>query len=123
MKSKPKKTDNTEQLYLDLLKEARKDKKKLDRIKDAAIKCHHYQLAQVLRDEERVLFPETKAQLEAEELDQKLNCLFRMVGMEPPLGYSWLAYHVSIAFKSKKGNFKMSDAADLISKMEKYFKR
>lgn len=110
-----------EKLIKEVIEAAKKNRKGLCRLKNAAVTLQAYELASQLREIETINFPVTpaikKANIEATDLVQ----LFKMVEMEIPKDKCWLISEALKCYNKKKGNFSLMDAAKLLAKKEELF--
>lgn len=109
------------ELMLELLEAAKGSRRKLCILKDAAVKCQHYELAAQLREYETSVFMETQEEKDAKELAGKLNLLFRMTSININESTCFLIHEAIKTFKKKKGNFSIHDASQLVVKTKQIF--
>lgn len=111
---------NTKQ-FEDLLEIAKKDKKVLEHLKNAAVKGQMYELASNIRDIEKENFPETEEDKSIKKTYRDANLLLRMVDVNAS---EFTSYKIGKAFEvynKKKGKFDTGDAVKIINTADKYF--
>ena len=107
-----------------LLDSASKDLKKLNELKNIAVKLYQYELAAECRRLEKELYPITDDEVLANKRVDDLKTLFEMV--EIGFNDKKVYYKIDKAlelFKKKKGKFDLKDASQIISDANRLFCR
>ena len=102
-----------EQLLKQLVEAAKKDRKGLIRLKNAAVTLGEFEMAAKLREIETTNFPETDEVKSAKQKSKELNLLFRMVDLNVPEDKCWVIYETLKLHNKKKGKFDLKDAAKI----------
>lgn len=110
-----------EQLFKSLIEAAKKNKKGLIRLKNAAVTLMEFELASKLRDIEIKNFPETEAVKAAKKQAKELNTLFRMVDLNISEDKCWLIAETLRLYDKKKGKFDIKDASKIRAKEVEVF--
>lgn len=110
-------------LISQIIEGAKKDRKHLMALKNAAVKCQQFELAANIRALENEWFPETEEQKQAKESARKLNLLFRMVDLNISEDLCWLINETLKGHNKKKGKFSIEDAVSLKFQKEKLFQK
>lgn len=111
----------SEKLLVELVNSAKKNKKGLIRLKNAAVTCMQYELAAQLRSLEVELFPETKDEKSAKEMAKRLNLLFRMVDLDIPLSTCWKINETLRVYSKMKGKFGLKESSKIVEKTKEIF--
>lgn len=110
-----------EELFLQMLEVAKKDKVNLSTLKILALDCKQFDLATALREIELELFPETEEVKQAKEKALKLSTALAMASLQVPENICFLISEVFDAYAKKAGDFSISDAVVLKLKNERIF--
>lgn len=110
-----------QELLLQMLEAAKKDKKALKALKNSAVKCQQFELATNLREIERDLFPESEEVKQAKEKAKEIDLVLRMVDLNVPEDVCWLISETLKVHSKLKGKFSVRNAAELIVKRRDYF--
>lgn len=102
-----------EKLFMQLLADAKKNKKGLIMLKNTAVRCQNFELAAQLRGIERKEFPETQKEKDSKHRAKQLNLLFRMVDLNIGEKECLVIYETLEMFKNKKGKFGIDDASKI----------
>lgn len=120
-KQEPISEDQMAKLFKELLVNAKKRKKGIVKLKEAAVVCQQYELAVALREIELKAFPETKAIKKIKEDAKNLRSMFLMLNINVDAKTCWLISEAFKVLNKKKWNFSELDASKLILKQEKIF--
>ena len=107
-----------------LLESASKDVKKLNELKNLAVKLGQYELGAECRRLEKELFPITEEETQAKERYKEIELVLRMV--EVGFNGQKVYYKIDKAlelFRKKKGKFDLIDASKIISDANRIFNR
>ncbi|HEX5150415.1 MAG TPA: hypothetical protein VFW07_03140 [Parafilimonas sp.] len=110
-----------QELLLQMLEAARREKKKFMALKNAVIACQQFELAAELREIERELFPETEEVKEAKALAEDASRVLRWVKIDMPKDVCWLVAQAMKKYFEPNGEFSQKDAAGLVDKYETLF--
>lgn len=110
-----------EQLFKQLIEAAKKNRKGLIRLKNAAVTLQEFELASQLRELETKNFPETEEVKAAKKQAKDLNLLFRMVDLNVSEDKCWLIAETLKLYNKKKGKFDIKDAAKIRAKEVELF--
>lgn len=110
-----------EQLLMQMLEAAKKDKKTFKVLKNSAVKCQQFELAVNLREMEKELFPETEEEKQAKEKAKEINLIFRMVELNVSEDVCWLISETLKVYSKIKGKFSIKQASELIVKRKMLF--
>ena len=110
-----------EKLLLQLLEAAKKDKKQLIVLKNLSVKLQQFELSINLREIEKELYPESKEDKFAKEQAQKLNLVFRMVGLNVSDDACWLISETLKDYTKRGSKFSINDATALSLKHNQIF--
>lgn len=105
----------------DLLEKAKKDKRTLVFLKNAAVRSQMFDLASQLRTMETELFPKTDEQKAAENIGKEMDTALRMVNVNAGEPTSWLIYKTFLKFQELGGEFSIKDAVALKFEMKHLF--
>lgn len=111
----------TTQYFEKLIEEAKKNKKLLQLLKEAAVKSQQFEFAAELRQIERENFPLTEEQIKAKELTDFLDVIFRGAEISAPKSTLWLIYNLVEGYKKKKQKFSLKDISALMAKQKEIF--
>lgn len=106
---------------MQLLEDAKKNKKGLIMLKNTAVRCQNFELASQLRQIERDKFPETQKEKDAKRRAKDLNLLFRMVDLNISDKACLVIYDTLEMFKKKKGKFGIDDASKIKCSIDDMF--
>lgn len=110
-----------QELLLQMLEAAKKDKKTFKALKNSAVKCQQFELAANLREMEKELFPESEEVKQAKEKAKELNLVLRMVDLNVSEDVCWLISETLKVHSKLKGKFSVKQAAELVVKRKDYF--
>lgn len=110
-----------EQLFKQLIEAAKKNRKGLIRLKNAAVTLQEFELASQLRELETKNFPETEEVKAAKKQAKDLSLLFRMVDLNVSEDKCWLIAETLKLYNKKKGKFDIKDAAKIRAKEVELF--
>lgn len=110
-----------EQLLFHLIEKAKKNKKGLIMLKNAAVLCQEFKLASELRQLEKTFFPETEEEKGAKKHAQKIDHVLRMVEINLPYDVCWLISKTLKTHSKMNGKFSIKEAAELLLKRKELF--
>lgn len=110
-----------QELLLQMLEAAKKDKKTFKALKNTAVKGQQFELASSLREIELKLFPESEEMKQAKEKAKEINLVLRMVELNVSEDVCWLIAETLKVHSKLKGKFSVKQAAELIVKRRDYF--
>ena len=102
-----------EKMINELIEAAKKDRRGLIRLKNAAVTLGNFEFAAKLREIETKYHPETEEQKAAKKRAKELNLLFRMVDLNIPEDKCWLIEQTLKDAQKKKGKFSIDCATKL----------
>jgi hypothetical protein len=106
----------------ELIEKAKTDRKLLRKLKHIAVEAKLFELGCQLREIELANFPETKEVKSANEQADKMNLLFRMVGVNcDELKTCWILSEAILTHRKRKDKFDLMDAAKIKAKAVEYF--
>ncbi len=109
------------ELITQLIEAAKKDKKALIFLKNAAVRSQLFELAANIRELENELFPDTDEQKSAKVKAKEINLLFRMVELNVSEDVCWLISETLKVHSKMKGKFSIREASQLIVKRKELF--
>jgi hypothetical protein len=104
-----------------LVESAKKSHKSLKELKLLAVRLNQYELGANLREIERELYPESEEVKKEKQSAEKLNTLFRMVGLNISNEACWIINATLKKYWKRRGNFDIKDAAELMDKKNQIF--
>lgn len=110
-----------QELLLKMFESAKKDKRKLLALKNAAVKCQEFELAVQIRELEKELFPETDEEKEAKELAKNVKVILRLVEVNATEDACWLIAETLKKYFKIKRDFSVKEAAELIAERKRIF--
>ncbi len=110
-----------EQLIQCFIEDAKKNRKVLLRLKNLAIANQQFELGAKIREMETEYFPETVEVKQAKTYAKELNTALRMVNLNVSDEACWLISETVKQLSKKGGEFSLSDACSLRTKMEEIF--
>jgi len=111
------------ELIEQLIEAAKKDKKTLIFLKNAAVRSQLFEVAANIRELENELFPDTDEQKAAKVTAKEINLLFRMVELNVAEDVCWLISETLKVHKKIKGKFSLREACGLIEKKNQLFEK
>lgn len=109
------------ELFNNLVEQAKKNRKGLIAIKNAAVANGQFELASRLRAIEVECFPETDEVKSSKERARKNSDIFSMVNLRVEPATAWLIEETLKVYAEKGGNFSVDDATTLRLKQEELF--
>lgn len=109
------------ELLTSLIEQAKTDKKKLMALKDMAVSCKAFELAAKIKVIEEEYFQQTPDEKKQIESAVKVNTVLRMVEIKAGLPTSWIIARAMQMYFEKRGEFSLSDAADILTDKAKLF--
>ena len=110
-----------QELLLQMVDNAKKEKKKLLALTEVAIKCRQFELASKFREMEKELFPLTEEENKAKELAKEISIVFRMVKLNVSDDVCWLISETLKIHSKMEGSFSVNEASELIAKRNRLF--
>lgn len=101
----------------ELLEAAKTSKRNLIALKNMAVKLQLFTFADQVRTIQEKLYQDSPEETEA----KKLNLVFRMVDLSIPEDVCFLINRTLKRYWKRKGNFDMSDAAELVNERKRLF--
>lgn len=109
------------ELITQLIEAAKKDKKTLIFLKNAAVRSQLFEVAANIRELENELFPDTDEQKAAKIKAKEINLLFRMVELNVSEDVCWLISETLKVHSKMKGKFSLWEASQLVVKRKELF--
>ncbi len=110
-----------EQLLMQMVESAKKDKKAIISLKNLAVKLQQFELSVAIREIERDLFPETEETKAAKTRAKNLKTAFSMADLQVPEDVCWMVDEIIKAVNKKKGKFDLDTATKLRWKSKEIF--